>query len=255
MVLALVVFVGIFIVLPSASTSWVNRALLDSALGDGAVFHLVESLVRIAVFLTYLGLISLIKDIHRVFEYHGAEHKTISAWEHGDQLEPAAVDHHSTIHVRCGTNFLILVMLIAMIVYTVAGFIVPAPSGGVGVSIAYHVALRVVLLPLVAGIAFETLRLGAEKYSWGWVRMLMQPGLWLQRITTKQPSADQLEVAIRAFEAVVPSDVLGDRIGQAGLPSRVVGPQDPSPADDPAAADHPAAADDPVAAEEPVAGA
>jgi uncharacterized protein YqhQ len=218
------VFIGIFIILPTATVSAVDRFALDRALGDGALFHLIESLVRIAIFLGYLSAISFVKDIRRVFEYHGAEHKTISAWEHGDQLAPESVDPHSKVHVRCGTNFLILVMMLSLLVYTAAGVIVPAPKGGILVAIGYHVALRVLLLPLVAGLAYETLRLGAEKNDWFWVRWLMQPGLWLQLITTKQPDHSQLEVAIRAFEAVVPDDALGDRVVQDSLHSRVVGP-------------------------------
>ncbi len=218
------IFVGLFIVLPSTGVAATNRWALDGALGDGAWFHLVESFVRIGIFLAYIVAISRIGEIHRVFEYHGAEHKTISAWEHGDVLAPATVEPHSKVHVRCGTNFLILVMFLALIVYTMAGVVVTAPEGGIVVTVAYHVALRVVLLPVVAGLAYETLRLGAEKGDWAWVRALMAPGLWLQRITTQQPDPDQLEVAIRAFEAVVPPDVLGDRIQQHTLVSTVVGP-------------------------------
>lgn len=225
-VIALFVFIGIFILLPTSGVSALNRYVLDGALGEGALFHLVESIARIAIFLSYLGAISLIKDIRRVFEYHGAEHKTISAWEHGDRLSPEDVDHHSKVHVRCGTNFLILVMVLALFVYTGAGAIIPAPEGGILLSIGYHVALRIVLLPVVAGLAYETLRLGAEKNDWWWVRALMQPGLWLQAITTKHPDHGQLEVAIRAFEAVVPEDALGDKVDQDSLPSRVVGPVD-----------------------------
>lgn len=220
MALALVVFVGLFIFLPSAGVKAFDSAVLGSRLGDGAGFHLVESIVRIAIFLAYLSAISLVADIRRVFQYHGAEHKTIAAWEHGEVLEPDVVDRYSTIHVRCGTNFLILVMLLALVVYTVAGAIVPAPDGGVAVAIAYHVALRIVLLPVIAGLAYEGLRLGAARGDNPLVGVLMAPGLWLQRITTKPPTTDQIEVAIRAFEAVVPDEHLGDRV--PSLPSTVV---------------------------------
>lgn len=220
MALALVVFVGLFIFLPSAGVKAVDSALLGSRLGDGAWFHLVESIVRIGIFLGYLSAISLVADIRRVFQYHGAEHKTIAAWEHGEVLEPDVVDRYSTIHVRCGTNFLILVMILALVVYTLAGAIVPAPDGGIAVAIAYHVALRIVLLPVIAGLAYEGLRLGAARGDNPVVGVLMAPGLWLQKITTKPPTTDQIEVAIRAFEAVVPDEHLGDRV--PGLPSTVV---------------------------------
>jgi uncharacterized protein YqhQ len=205
LLLALLVFVGIFIFLPSAGTKGID-ALLGDTMGDGIWFHLVESVVRIAIFLAYLWSISLISDIRRVFQYHGAEHKTIAAWEHGEVLEPANVDRYSTLHVRCGTNFLILVMLLAVVVYTVGGLLVPPPEGIAWyLGVLYHVVLRVVLLPVVAGLAYEALRLGASKGDHLLVRAIMKPGLWLQLITTKQPTVDQIEVAIRAFEAVVPS--------------------------------------------------
>ncbi len=233
MVVAALVFVGVFILLPSAAVKGLD-ALIPGSLGDAALFHFVESLVRIVVFLTYLSAIALIADIRRVFQYHGAEHKTIAAWEHGESLDPETVDRYSTLHVRCGTNFLIMVMLLALIVYTLAGYIVPAPDGGILLAIGYHVLLRVVLLPVVAGLAYEGLRLGASREDNVIVRGLMKPGLWLQKITTKPPTRDQIEVAIRAFEAVVPEPHRRGRI-PAHLPSRVVGPDaDQALVDEPA---------------------
>jgi uncharacterized protein YqhQ len=206
LIAALAVFIGIFIFLPSAGTKGVDR-LIGDVLGDGVWFHIVESVVRIAIFLGYLSLISLMADIRRVFQYHGAEHKTIAAWEAGEVLEPENVDRYSTLHVRCGTNFLIMVMLLAVVVYTVAGVAVPPPEGiGFFGALLYHVILRIVLLPVVAGLAYEGLRLGASRGDNPIVAALMKPGLWLQMITTKQPTPDQIEVAIRSFEAVVPAD-------------------------------------------------
>ncbi len=210
MLLALLVFIGIFIFLPSAGTKGLD-ALIGNVMGDGVWFHLVESAARIVIFLAYLWAISLMADIRRVFQYHGAEHKTIAAWEHGEVLEPANVDRYSTLHVRCGTNFLIMVMLLAVVVYTVGGVLVPPQAlfgeeVGWFLAVIYHVLLRVVLLPVVAGLAYEGLRLGAAHGDNLLVRALMKPGLWLQLITTKQPTADQIEVAIRSFEAVVPAD-------------------------------------------------
>jgi uncharacterized protein YqhQ len=212
MLLALVLFVGVFILLPSAGTKGID-ALVGRVMGDGVWFHLVESVIRVGIFLGYLALISLMPDIRRVFQYHGAEHKTIAAWEHGEVLEPGNVDRYSTLHVRCGTNFLIMVMLLAMVVYTVGGVLVPPPEGiGTFGAIVYHVLLRIVLLPVVAGLAYEGLRLGAAKGDHVLVRGLMKPGLWLQLITTKQPSADQIEVAVRSFEAVVPPEQREGRV-------------------------------------------
>jgi uncharacterized protein YqhQ len=218
---ALLVFVGIFIVVPNA-----GLAFLAERLGSGWLYHVVEGVVRLAIFLAYLFGISALADIRRVFQYHGAEHKTIAAWEHGEVLEPAVVNRYSTLHVRCGTNFLLLVMLIAIFTYSFAGWLVPAPPGGVVVTAGYHIGLRLLLLPVVAGLAYEGLRLGAGRDT-RLVRALMRPGLWLQMITTKPPTRDQIEVAIRAFEAVVPADDLVGKI-PASLTSPVV--EGPGPA-------------------------
>ncbi len=210
--IALLLFIGVFIFLPSAGTKGLD-ALIGNVMGDGVWFHIVESVVRIVIFLGYLWAISLISDIRRVFQYHGAEHKTIAAWEHGEVLEPANVDRYSTLHVRCGTNFLILVMLLAIVVYTVGGLLVPPPEGiAWWGAVIYHVVLRIVLLPVVAGLAYEGLRLGAAKGDHLLVRAIMKPGLWLQLITTKQPDEDQIEVAIRSFEAVVPAEARTGRV-------------------------------------------
>lgn len=221
--IAALLFVGLFILLPSAGTKALD-ALLGSRLGDGAAFHVVESLVRLAIFLAYLWAISLVSDIRRVFAYHGAEHKTIAAWEHDEPLDPTAIDRYSTVHVRCGTNFLILVMLLAIVVYTVGGALVPPPAGvGWFGAVGYHVALRIALLPVVAGLAYEGLRLGAARGGNPVVDALMAPGKWLQLITTKPPEPGMIEVAVRAFEAVVPA---ADRVGRVphGLPSPVMVP-------------------------------
>ncbi|HSJ44304.1 MAG TPA: DUF1385 domain-containing protein [Euzebyales bacterium] len=239
LLLALLLFVGVFVVLPN-----LGLAPVRSAVGDGLVYHLVEGVIRVAIFLGYLMAIALVGDIRRVFAYHGAEHQTIAAWEHGEPLEPASIGRHSTRHVRCGTNFLIMVMLIAIIVYSVAGSLLPPPGDGVVAGIAYHVLLRVALLPIVAGLAYEGLRLGAGRDN-VLVRALMKPGLWLQHITTRPSDPEMVEVALRAFEAVVPPDELAGRV-PATLPSPVVwGPDDTAaaqPADEavPRTADEPA---------------
>ncbi|HEY8339613.1 MAG TPA: DUF1385 domain-containing protein [Egibacteraceae bacterium] len=233
LVLALLMFVAVFIVVPN-----VGLAFASNALGDGLVYHLVEGVVRMGIFLLYLFAISALGDIRRVFMYHGAEHKTIAAWEHGEVLEPATVDRYSTLHVRCGTNFLLLVMLIAIVTYSLGGALVPAPEGaGVVLTSLYHIALRVLLLPVVAGLAYEGLRLGAGKDNLV-VRALMKPGLWLQMITTKPPTPDQIEVAIRSFEAVVPSAELEGRLATTLESPLVWGPsEEPEGAADDAPAD------------------
>jgi uncharacterized protein YqhQ len=220
LLLAMLVFVGVFVVLPN-----LGLAPLRGAVGDGLVYHLLEGVIRVAIFLGYLTAIAAIGDIRRVFAYHGAEHQTIAAWEGGEELDPQRVGRHSTKHVRCGTNFLIMVMLIAILVYSIAGSLLPAPGEGIVAGVAFHVLLRVALLPLVAGLAYEGLRLGAGRDNW-LVRALMKPGLWLQHITTRPSEPEMVEVAIRAFEAVAPADQTAGRL-PTDLPSTVVwGPDD-----------------------------
>jgi uncharacterized protein YqhQ len=220
MLLAVLVFVGVFVVLPN-----VGLAPLRGAVGDGLVYHLLEGVIRVAIFLGYLTAIAAIGDIRRVFAYHGAEHQTIAAWEHGEDLDPQRIARYSTKHVRCGTNFLIMVMLIAILVYSIAGSLLPAPGDGIVAGVVFHVLLRVALLPLVAGLAYEGLRLGAGRDNW-LVRALMKPGLWLQHITTKPSEPEMVEVAIRAFEAVAPAEQTAGRLPD-DLPSKVVwGPDD-----------------------------
>jgi uncharacterized protein YqhQ len=202
---AMTAFIGIFVILPTLGLSFVNRHIEHTI-----TYNIIEGLVRIGIFVGYLLLISRMQDIRRVFMYHGAEHKTIAAYEAGEPtLDPPAVDRYSTLHVRCGTNFLIIVMILTIFVFTFFG----RPA------LWLRVVERVLAIPLIAGISYEALRLGARYGRNLIVRALMQPGLWLQKITTKPPTPDQIEVAIRAFEAVLPEP---ERTKVAGLPSPTV---------------------------------
>lgn len=215
LVVAVLFFIGLFIVLPNLALSTAR-----SWLGDGLGYHVAEGLARIGIFLGYLAAISLLPDIRRVFAYHGAEHKTISAWEHGERLEVGTIDTYPTLHVRCGTNFLIIVLVLALIVYSVVGVLIPAPAGGWLATAGYQMGLRVALLPLIAGLAYEGIRLGAAHGRSLLIRPLMTPGLWLQKLTTREPGGDQIEVAVRAFEAVASPEDLHGRL--PALPSEVV---------------------------------
>jgi uncharacterized protein YqhQ len=188
MALAAVAFVAVFIVGP-----YLGFRAFRASVPSSWVRNVLEGVLRVLLFLGYLALIGRLKDIRRVFQYHGAEHKTIAAYEHGDRLEPGAVDRYSTLHVRCGTNFLLIVMLLAIVVYSVFAVqgILPA------------ILLRVIAIPVIAGLSYELLRLGARYTDSLIMRVLMAPGLWLQKITTRPPDRDQIEVAIAAFEAVL----------------------------------------------------
>jgi uncharacterized protein YqhQ len=224
LLVALGLFIVIFIAVPNAGLAWLLQPI-DSEL----VYHVVEGLVRVAMFLGYLALIALMRDIQRVFAYHGGEHKTIAAWEHHERLVPDRIQRYSTVHVRCGTNFLMMVMVVSIFVYSVFGALVPPPEWVCWFGYAsYHIGLRILLLPVVAGIAYESLRLGASDDSLA-TRLVMRPGLWLQKITTKPPDDSMVEVAIRAFQAVVPAADLGGRT--VALPAPVVWGPDEAPAD------------------------
>jgi uncharacterized protein YqhQ len=188
MALAGVLFIGLFIVLPAATFGWVGRHI-DS----GLLVNILEGLFRVALFLGYLLLIGRSKDIRRVFAYHGAEHKTIAAYEHDEPLVPDRVDRYSTLHVRCGTNFLLLVMVITIFVFALFG----------DPGIWWRIGSRIVAIPIIAGLAFELLRLGARFPDSRPMRAVMLPGLWLQKITTKPPDRDQIEVAIMSFNEVL----------------------------------------------------
>jgi uncharacterized protein YqhQ len=186
--LAMVFFVAIFVLGPTVLFGW-----LQHRVGGGVLTNVLEGLFRVALFVAYLWLIGRTKDIHRVFEYHGAEHKTIAAFEHGDPLDPEHVDRYSSVHVRCGTNFLIIVMVITIFVFTLFG----TPGFW------WRIGSRVVAIPLIAGVAYEALRLGARHQSSLVMRALMAPGLWLQKITTQTPDRAQIQVAIASFDEVL----------------------------------------------------
>lgn len=156
-------------------------------------FVIVEGLIRVGIFIAYLSLISLWPDLRRVFEYHAAEHKAINAYEAGDPLEPEAVQRHSLIHVRCGTSFLLYVMVIAIFVFALFG----RPEWY------WLIVTRIAALPLIAGLAYEVIRFAGRHPHNPVLRTILAPGLLLQRLTTRQPTLDQIEVSIRALGEVL----------------------------------------------------
>jgi uncharacterized protein YqhQ len=181
-------FVSVFVVGPYLGFRLLRRDIDSSFLRNA-----LEGVGRVVLFLAYLALIGRMKEIRRVFQYHGAEHKTIAAYEHGDRLMPETVDRYSTLHVRCGTNFLLIVMVLTILVYAAFG------SRG----LVWGIVLRVVAVPVIAGLSYELLRLGARHPHAKVMKAIMAPGLWLQKITTRPPHRDQIEVAISAFREVL----------------------------------------------------
>jgi uncharacterized protein YqhQ len=156
-------------------------------------FVVVEGLIRVTIFVLYLAVISFLPDLRRVFQYHAAEHKVINAYEAGEELEPARVQRFSLIHPRCGTAFLLWVMVIAIFVFAFFG----RPTWY------WLIASRILLLPLIAGIAYELIRFAGKHTGNRALMTLLAPGLWLQRLTTREPTLDQIEVSIRALREVL----------------------------------------------------
>lgn len=187
MVVAFGFGIGLFFFLPLYLTK-----LLVPVIGDNnIIFNLVDGLIRVVVFLLYIWGIARMKDIQRVFQYHGAEHKTIFAFEHGEELVLENVKKYSRLHPRCGTSFLLIVMLVSIAVFSLI------PKAWPFVWKAFS---RVVLLPLIAGISYEFLKWSAKNDQHPLVKLVIAPGLALQRLTTREPDDDQLEVAIRSVQ-------------------------------------------------------
>jgi uncharacterized protein YqhQ len=176
----------LFKVGPALLTSWLP---IDST----GVFVIVEGVIRVTVFVVYIALVSLLPDLRRVFQYHGAEHKTINALEAGAELTPTNVQKYSLIHPRCGTAFLLWVMVIAIFVFAFVG----RPA------LQWLILSRILLLPVIAGLAYEVIRFAGKHQSNRALMTLLAPGLWLQRLTTREPTLDQIEVSIQALQRVL----------------------------------------------------
>jgi uncharacterized protein YqhQ len=201
--MALAVAVLLFILLPLWITTWLRGYV--AAVHNWFVFNLVDGLIRVVFFLAYILLISHLKDIRRVFQYHGAEHKVVHTWEAGEELTVENARRKSTLHPRCGTSFLLFVMVVSIVVFSIfklEGFWALFLS-------------RVLLLPLIAGLSYELIRLSAPRCQRGFFRAVVLPGLALQRITTREPSDDQLEVAIHALREALALDSIRARESQA----------------------------------------
>jgi len=189
--LAILAGVALFFWLPLVVTRLVSEAV--PVLSGRIAFNLLDGVVRVLVFVAYVAAIGRMREIGRIFEYHGAEHKVVHAFEHGAEMAPETVMGFSRLHPRCGTSFLLFVMVIGIVVFS----LIPHES-----SLAAKAGMRLLLLPAVAGISYEVLRLSARKTESALFRAFMAPGLLLQRMTTREPDRSQLEVAIASFRQV-----------------------------------------------------
>ncbi len=202
--LSLVLSIAMFIMLPTVITRGIEWILKSTPLAAAAATKLftsiTEGIIKLAIFIGYLALVSQMKDIKRVFEYHGAEHKTIACYEHGEELTVENIKKHSRFHPRCGTSFLLFVMIVSIILFAVL------PKTGIFL----RMLMRLLLLPAVAGISYEIIKWAGRSDN-KVVQLLSKPGLWLQRLTTREPDASQIEVAIKSMEAVIPQNSEDDK--------------------------------------------
>ena len=183
-------FIFLYKFIPLVITTQIQEH--SSWLSGNIAFNLVDGVIRLAIFLTFLVLISRMEDIRRVFQYHGAEHKVVFNYESGKPVDIATSQAFTTFHPRCGTSFLMVVMLISIVVYS----LIPVEG------FALRFLMRILLLPVIAGISYEVIRFAAKHQGTLWSSMVL-PGLWLQRITTKDPADDQVEISIQSLEAAM----------------------------------------------------
>ncbi len=186
--IALIFAVGLFVVLPT----WVTKSF-DTSLGSSWMISLAEGLFRIFLFILYIAGISLIPDIVKVFQYHGAEHAVINAYEKGEELVPDKVVKYSPLHIRCGTSFILIVLILVIIAFALVG----KPA------LLTRIISRIVLIPIVAAISYELVKLSAKKQNSPFVRAMVAPGLWLQKLTTRKPKVDQVEVGLVALNTII----------------------------------------------------
>ena len=232
LVSSLAISIGMFFVLPNLIAGWIvpqdnttaivsgdvisgeaisGEMMVGTISGDATtalttnnknvLYNVVESVVKIVIFLGYLTLVSQMKDIKRVFEYHGAEHKSIFCYENGEELTVENVKKYKRFHPRCGTSFLLFVIVISIIIYSIVG---RHPN------ILINVLIRLALLPLIAGVSYEIIKFAGKHAENKCIAWLNKPGMWLQRLTTREPDDSQIEVAIHSLKAVIPEDEKAD---------------------------------------------
>lgn len=190
-IIAIVFAVGVFFVAPTL----IGRSF-SNYFPNTIVYNLMEGLVRIGLFLGYILIVSQLRDIKRIFQYHGAEHKTIQAYENGEGIVLENVKKYTTLHVRCGTSFLLIVMVVAIIIFAMLG----RPP------LLLRILYRVLLIPVVAGISYELIKLAGKFSKYKIVNILFYPGLLLQKVTTREPDDSQIEVAMSSFIRVIEAE-------------------------------------------------
>lgn len=198
-IVSLILAIVLFLIIPLFLTRLINPYISSSL-----IFHLIEGLIRLVIFIAYLKIIGLLPDIKRVFTYHGAEHKAVNAYEAGVPMEVNAVKEHDTAHMRCGTSFLFVVLVIAIVVFALTG----RPA------LWLMVLARVLLIPVIAALGYEIIYFGANHSQNIFVRAVLAPGLWLQELTTQEPDDSQIEVALEALKKALVLDQPAEAVAQ-----------------------------------------
>ncbi|HEX7373008.1 MAG TPA: DUF1385 domain-containing protein [Thermodesulfobacteriota bacterium] len=205
-VMALAFGIGIlfFVVLPHYLTGFLGDFFGRELGVESVLFHLIDGLIKVLFLVGYIYLISLMKDIRRIFQYHGAEHKCIFAYEAGEELTVANARKYSTLHPRCGTAFLLIVVIVSIFLFSaIFPFLPKFPSLGKGLTNLIYVGIKLPLLFPIAGLAYEVIKLSGKKADHPLLKWIIAPGLWLQRLTTRPPADDQIEIALRALHGAL----------------------------------------------------
>jgi uncharacterized protein YqhQ len=200
-VVAITAGLGLFVALPHLLSLALGKVVPGGFGTDSFWFHAVDGVIKVAIFGAYLWLISLMRDIRRVFEYHGAEHKAIYCYESGGELCVESARSYSRLHPRCGTAFLLVVLAVSILVFAVALPFLPRLAESGWLNQALLIGLKIVLMLPIAGVSYEIIRLAGKKQGQGFWDALIWPGLQLQRLTTREPSDDQIEIALAALKA------------------------------------------------------
>jgi uncharacterized protein YqhQ len=209
---ALVAAIALFVVIPHLATLGVG-ALAGTDLGVRSIwFHVIDGVIKVTIFVGYIVLISLLKEIRRVFQYHGAEHKSIHAYERGEELTVENARKYPCLHARCGTAFLLLVLMLSILLFTAVFPLLPKDLFGNKIfTNAFYIGVKILLLLPIAGCSYEIIRLG-ERFDNPILRMLLLPGMWLQKLTTREPSDDQIEVALVALKTTLEKEEMRAKI-------------------------------------------
>lgn len=198
----------LFVVIPHLATLGIG-ALFGTDLGVRSVwFHVIDGIIKVTIFVAYIGLISLLKEIRRVFQYHGAEHKSIHAYEQGEALTVENARKYSTLHARCGTAFILMVLVLSIFLFTAVFPLLPKELfGNKIVTNAVFILVKMALLMPIAGLSYEIIRIG-DKFNNPVLNLFLRPGLWLQKLTTREPSDDQIEVALVALKKTLEKEAI-----------------------------------------------